>query len=98
MVRWYEPGREDHEFDPKFGNFFLVRKNVIVELHIIRNTFVISHLLFIDYVVCLCHVLLLISMHCGLLEGEFSEFSCSESNLLLLFILLLVFAMLCCLF
>ena len=59
---------------------------------------VISNLLSVDYVVCLRHVLLLISMHCGLLEGEFSEFSCSESNLLLLFILLLVFAMLCCLF
>ena len=23
MVRWYEPGREDNEFDPKLGNFFL---------------------------------------------------------------------------
>ena len=25
MVREYEPGREDHEFDPRLGNFFLVR-------------------------------------------------------------------------
>ena len=25
MVRGYEPGREDHEFDPRLGNFFLVR-------------------------------------------------------------------------
>ena len=25
MVRGYEPGREDHEFDPRLGSFFLVR-------------------------------------------------------------------------
>ena len=23
MVRGYEPGREDHKFDPRLGNFFL---------------------------------------------------------------------------
>ena len=23
MDRWYEPGRENHEFDPRLGNFFL---------------------------------------------------------------------------
>ena len=23
MVRWYEPGRENHEFDPRLGNLFL---------------------------------------------------------------------------
>ena len=23
MVRGYQPGREDHEFDPRLGNFFL---------------------------------------------------------------------------
>ena len=23
MVRWYEPGRENHEFDPRLGNFLL---------------------------------------------------------------------------
>ena len=23
MVRGYEPGREDHEFDPRLDNFFL---------------------------------------------------------------------------
>ena len=23
--RGYEPGREDHEFEPRLGNFFLVR-------------------------------------------------------------------------
>ena len=25
MVRWYEPGRDNHEFDPSLGNLFLVR-------------------------------------------------------------------------
>ena len=24
MVRGYKPGREDHEFNPRLGNFFLV--------------------------------------------------------------------------
>ena len=28
MVRKYEPGREDHEFDPKLGNFFLSTQKI----------------------------------------------------------------------
>ena len=24
MVRGYEPGNEDHEFDPRLGNFFFL--------------------------------------------------------------------------
>ena len=29
MVRGYEPGREDHEFEPRLGNFFLVKVNLV---------------------------------------------------------------------
>ena len=32
----------------------------------------------VDFVVVFCHDLLPISMHCGLLGGELSEFSCSK--------------------
>ena len=30
MVRQYEPGREDHEFDPRLGSFLL---SIIVDFH-----------------------------------------------------------------
>ena len=53
----------------------------------------------VDFVCYFCHTLLLYSMHCGLPDGESSEFSCLKSNLhVLLFTLCFVFAMLCCLF
>ena len=33
-----------------------------------------------SFVVCLCHALLLVSMHCGFLGSEFSELSTFKNN------------------
>ena len=35
---------------------------------------------FFDFVACLCHTLLLITMPCQLLGGEFSKFSCFDQT------------------
>ena len=48
--------------------------------------------------VCLCHALLLFSMHYGILGCEFSKFSRLKSNLHVSLIVWLVFALLCCFF
>ena len=52
----------------------------------------------VDFVVCLCHALLLIvSMHCWLLGGEFSEFM-FQVKPACLFVFWFVFTTPCCLF
>ena len=44
MVRGCEPGREDHEFDPRLGNFVLVRCASISLLYIDVNLNNTAHL------------------------------------------------------
>ena len=62
------------------------------------STFQIKPACVVHFVVCLCHALLLISMHCGLLDGESSDCPCFKSNLHVLFFLWFVFIVLCLLF
>ena len=33
MVRWYEPGKGNHEFDPRLGNFFFLRMEKEVKIN-----------------------------------------------------------------
>ena len=59
------------------------------ELVVIHFRVVPSRL--IDVVVFFCHALLIISMQCGLLVGEFSEFLCFQVKPLGLLVLCFVF-------
>ena len=41
-VRGYEPGREDHEFDPRLGNFFLSMRLFTSKLRVVDFTYVVT--------------------------------------------------------
>ena len=61
---------------------WITKNEVIVQYNIKKDLYKMCYITptFHHFVVCLCHALLLISMHRALLAGEFSEISCFQSN------------------